>query len=144
MQPPHDPFSWVRSLIRFRIAVWEGCNARMRQALAGIESGQSASRLKPNLRRQAQKKIHGAAASAAERCDFCEKISLAGMQILAGTPPRVWAYALISFWEVQRGRAKSMETARFVFGRRPTVARATSPPMPAVHWFGSNASFVPI
>jgi len=41
---------------------------------------------------QIGKKIHGAVASAAERCDYCEKKSLAGMQILAGTPPRVWAF----------------------------------------------------
>src|SRR5437660_796184 len=39
-----------------------------------------------------EKKIHGAAASAAERCGICEKSSLAGLQILAGTPPRVWAF----------------------------------------------------
>src|SRR4051794_30820678 len=38
-----------------------------------------------------KKKIHGAVASAAERCGICEKSSLAGLQILAGTPPRVWA-----------------------------------------------------
>jgi hypothetical protein len=37
---------------------------------------------------------------------FCEKISLAGLQILAGTPPRVWAFtcyfvvrAVAKFWE---------------------------------------------
>ena len=39
-----------------------------------------------------RKKIHGAVASAAERCGICEKDSLAGLQILAGTPPRAWAF----------------------------------------------------
>src|SRR6476620_2275983 len=29
-------------------------------------------------------------------CGICEKSSLAGLQILAGTPPRVWAFLQIS------------------------------------------------
>src|SRR5258707_729235 len=62
-----------------------------------------------------------------------ERFSLAGMQILAGTPPRVWAFAwYLRCTEISLAR-QSCKTARLSFsGRCPLMVRATSRHCPLV------------
>jgi hypothetical protein len=62
--------------------------------------------------------------------------SLAGMQILAGTPPRVWAFDwYLRAMGVKRGNSRPIETARLRFLADADQLRELLPPLvPYVRW----------
>src|SRR3954469_14768507 len=89
----------------------------------------------------AQKKIHGAAASAAERCDYCEKDSL--LPVCRSWREHRPVYGPSLNIEVVRVLSRQggwiNSTFKFV-GDSLSVASST----PAIAWAAVNATFVPI
>jgi hypothetical protein len=78
---------------------------------------------------EAQKKIHGAAASAAERCDFCEKDSLLPVckSWREHRPVYGPSLGILVVRKFSAARRRWGSTARFsFFGRCPSIDRATS------------------
>jgi hypothetical protein len=73
-----------------------------------------------------------------------ERFSLAGMQILAGTPPRVWAFTwYLRCTEISPGKAELQNSTFNFFWPMPVGRPGYLPPLPTC--VGElNATFVPI